>query len=1239
MAVVGGAPSTASSVRSATAASATAASPADHAKGKSKSASAAGSSATKPKAAHHPPVIVSSGPLVEPNPKPAALQVDDFPPLPSKNGGATTPPTPKQSYSSSSTPATPSNSNSNSGAPQPPLTPHRSLANQAADMLAANAAARANKTQQLSSMLNKVKSASSTSGSTSGSGNNTPQPGVLLHGEEAKQRLKQPSHLVVSGPSPANTNAPGSPVEGDSPIDTSSSFDISAAQRVAAARGVDGRLLPSSSFSAYSPIAKQSMTRDDDESELSLDMEDTADEQLLHTTAVHKALSNSASSPSSASSASSLFNRSLNSTRIAQFANTSQVSDGGLSESELHSILAVANSSDATGAVNRADYATLCRHLVRLQAAMKDREKDLRMAGELGEAVCVENTKLEANVEELTHSLDAVVDENARLKEEAAALQRAVDELAHNNQRLSSEQLAQQVDDDFDQAAPSGEGVRRKKGREDSASTALSEFIRSELSTNLLNTSLDSSFDMSSASGASTPTSSSGSSTPTAANKPIKYTGNLILDLTNLQRKLRRERRMWDRNLQALEQAVQLKDKERAQVLAEKNRLESEMNDFRALQSQLLKQNSDWEEREELLREKEERLQHDTKMKLATQRKAAEQDMAVLEEELRKEREERTAESKRRQQLEEKVSELNSRLAELNELVERVTDEKLRAETARQQLEKKVAAAERIVNEVERGKGSEERRREDMERRAELAERAIMQEEQRRLELDLELQQARDSLAEVKQQLNKERNTSQREREERSAEESKLREQLAKEKELREQAVAQEQAAQQAAQSRLVVEAAKKKEAVVITANASTMTTASSTSDAACQTSAPAGLAQSVSAMESVVSAESTASLATPHASARARVSDNQPSTVIAAPSALSPSSSTSSSSPAAPLWVLPHPMFAVSGKDQELLRAMFAFLTHQWTMALLLLVSNIRVKKTVEWIKDKQSNECLSCHSEFGLFTRRHHCRLCGGLYCSDCSNQTVDLNKFKLDNVRVCTPCFQVVGVMTHGESLIVHRTKVNQKIKSGDKKKLKANKDIEPALGAPVRPTVSTASSANTTPRVSAVAAATPTAKPPSALASSAKPASASDLQIVSGTPRLKKAKSIAAVAQPSVAAVSSASHPAAVNAMASPQAVRTALDVTPRGTVNPVVAPAGRAAAVPGAVSPAVPAPVRAAVPAAATTTTTTTTATFSAPASVTQVAQSSAVSDESGVQPSVVKKKKVVRRVKRVVPVV
>ncbi|KAL7444474.1 hypothetical protein ACHAXH_008922 [Discostella pseudostelligera] len=40
-------------------------------------------------------------------------------------------------------------------------------------------------------------------------------------------------------------------------------------------------------------------------------------------------------------------------------------------------------------------------------------------------------------------------------------------------------------------------------------------------------------------------------------------------------------------------------------------------------------------------------------------------------------------------------------------------------------------------------------------------------------------------------------------------------------------------------------------------------------------------------------------------------------------------------------------------------------------------------------WDSDQSSNHCSSCHRQFdAFFQRKHHCRLCGKLFCHDCSN-----------------------------------------------------------------------------------------------------------------------------------------------------------------------------------------------------------------------------------------------------------
>ena len=40
-------------------------------------------------------------------------------------------------------------------------------------------------------------------------------------------------------------------------------------------------------------------------------------------------------------------------------------------------------------------------------------------------------------------------------------------------------------------------------------------------------------------------------------------------------------------------------------------------------------------------------------------------------------------------------------------------------------------------------------------------------------------------------------------------------------------------------------------------------------------------------------------------------------------------------------------------------------------------------------WQFDDCEPACSSCKAEFNPFNRRHHCRLCGKIFCNDCSNQ----------------------------------------------------------------------------------------------------------------------------------------------------------------------------------------------------------------------------------------------------------
>ena len=61
-------------------------------------------------------------------------------------------------------------------------------------------------------------------------------------------------------------------------------------------------------------------------------------------------------------------------------------------------------------------------------------------------------------------------------------------------------------------------------------------------------------------------------------------------------------------------------------------------------------------------------------------------------------------------------------------------------------------------------------------------------------------------------------------------------------------------------------------------------------------------------------------------------------------------------------------------------------------------------------WMRDIDSKSCLACKAEFGIITkRRHHCRYCGGLFCSDCSDhKPKGVPGYENEEVRVCDICY---------------------------------------------------------------------------------------------------------------------------------------------------------------------------------------------------------------------------------------
>lgn len=61
----------------------------------------------------------------------------------------------------------------------------------------------------------------------------------------------------------------------------------------------------------------------------------------------------------------------------------------------------------------------------------------------------------------------------------------------------------------------------------------------------------------------------------------------------------------------------------------------------------------------------------------------------------------------------------------------------------------------------------------------------------------------------------------------------------------------------------------------------------------------------------------------------------------------------------------------------------------------------------------DKLCHECSECGVRFGIFVRRHHCRICGRIFCSNCSSHTIPAMRLRNDingHLRVCLDCHKI-------------------------------------------------------------------------------------------------------------------------------------------------------------------------------------------------------------------------------------
>ncbi|CAM4608147.1 unnamed protein product [Caretta caretta] len=66
-------------------------------------------------------------------------------------------------------------------------------------------------------------------------------------------------------------------------------------------------------------------------------------------------------------------------------------------------------------------------------------------------------------------------------------------------------------------------------------------------------------------------------------------------------------------------------------------------------------------------------------------------------------------------------------------------------------------------------------------------------------------------------------------------------------------------------------------------------------------------------------------------------------------------------------------------------------------------------ISRLPPWVPDSTCSRCPACRAPFSVVRRRHHCRSCGKIFCSRCSQHTAPLPHYGLlKPVRVCTHCY---------------------------------------------------------------------------------------------------------------------------------------------------------------------------------------------------------------------------------------
>lgn len=103
--------------------------------------------------------------------------------------------------------------------------------------------------------------------------------------------------------------------------------------------------------------------------------------------------------------------------------------------------------------------------------------------------------------------------------------------------------------------------------------------------------------------------------------------------------------------------------------------------------------------------------------------------------------------------------------------------------------------------------------------------------------------------------------------------------------------------------------------------------------------------------------------------------------------------------------------------------------------------VTPVNNEKTM-WVPDEKAITCYNCQQQFStLFLRKHHCRICGNIFCKVCSSKNVEGKYWgSKKQIKVCDYCFVMYNKLDIENLVEVKETTVevtnsNTKINQGD------------------------------------------------------------------------------------------------------------------------------------------------------------------------------------------------------------